>query len=128
MTPATLTPTARPPLVDIVLDQEKLADLRTSLGDAALCTLIDLMLHDIPPRVKLILSAMAASQPRLASRQAHALRGAASGVGACALADACSAIERLDHSAPSPLRFAWIAEQACDALRRLRDQLSTSSD
>ncbi|MBA3878864.1 MAG: hypothetical protein C0500_04020 [Sphingobium sp.] len=128
MTPATFVPAARPPLVDIVLDEEKLADLRASLGDAALRTLIDLMLQDIPPRVKSILSAMAASQPRLASRQAHALRGAASGVGAVALAGACSAIEQLDPLAPSPLRLAWIAEQACDALRRLRDQLSTSSD
>lgn len=128
MTPATRPLTARPPIVDVVIDEDKLADLRASLGGAALGMLIDLMLQDIPPRVKLILSAMVASQPRLASRQAHALRGAASGIGACALADACSAIERLDPWAPSPVRFAWIAGQACDALRQRRDQLSTSSD
>jgi len=128
MTPATLPSTSTPPFVDIILDESKLADLRASLGDAALRTLIDLMLQDIPPRVRAIASAMATSQPRLASRQAHALRGAASGVGAVALAGACSAIEQLDPLAPSPMRLGWIAEQACDALRRLRDQLSTSSD
>lgn len=127
MTPIAVAQSAGHAIPDMVIDYAKLDDLRASLGGAALGALIDMMLHDIPPRVGVIMAALAASQPRLAASQAHALRGAASGVGAQGLADACRAIERLDHAGPSPLRFAWIAEQACTGLQRIRDQLSTST-
>lgn len=130
MTPIAVAQSGSHAIGDVVLDHAKLDDLRTALGSAALGALLDMMLQDIPPRVGVILTALAASQPRLAANQAHALRGAASGIGAQGLAEACRAIERLDHAGPSPLRFAWIAEQACAGLRRVRDQLSasTSSD
>ena len=127
MTPLAIAQSGRHVFVDVALDYDKLEDLRSSIGGAALGALLDLMLQDIPPRVGVILTALASSQPRLAASQAHALRGAASGIGAQGLADACRAIERLDHAGPSPMRFAWIAEQACAGLRRVRDQVSTST-
>ena len=127
MTPLAIAQSGRHVFVDVALDYDKLEDLRSSIGSAALGVLLDLMLQDIPPRVGVILTALASSQPRLAASQAHALRGAASGIGAQGLAEACRAIERLDHAGPSPMRFAWIAEQACTGLRRVRDQLSTST-
>lgn len=110
-----------------MLDRDQLRDLRGTLGDPAVASLIDMMLRDIPTRVATVIAALAASESGLAAREAHALRGAASGIGARRLADACRAIEHADCPvAGRALRK--IARSSCAALRRLRNQLTTSSD
>lgn len=110
-----------------MLDRDHLRDLRGTLGDSAVASLIDMMLRDIPARASTVIAAIAASENALAAREAHALRGAASGIGARRLAEACRAIERAEGPLVGP-GFRKIAESSCAALRRLRDQLTRSSD
>jgi signal transduction histidine kinase/DNA-binding response OmpR family regulator len=53
-----------------------------------------LFVHDAPERCKDIVASLATTDPALLSLRAHALKGAASNVGAMALSDACSVLEQ----------------------------------
>jgi HPt (histidine-containing phosphotransfer) domain-containing protein len=53
-----------------------------------------LFLQDAPERRKDIVASLATTDPALLSLRAHALKGAASNVGATALSNACSVLEQ----------------------------------
>lgn len=121
--------TGRQGLADAWIDRDHLADLRAALGASEVARLIDLMLSDITRRSTDIIIALRNADEAGAARQAHALRGAAAGIGAYRLVEACREIEtsRLDAAADQAKRLAEAARRSCTALRRVRTQLVTSS-
>jgi CheY-like chemotaxis protein len=88
----TFTGTADEPLIDWSrLDQFKEFDddERTMTREV-----IGLFIQDAPERRKDIFASLATTDPALLSLRAHALKGAASNVGATVLSDACSVLEQ----------------------------------
>ena len=77
-----------------VLDQARIVDLRAAVGAEQADTLLAMMERDIAERSKTIVTALASGDMTTALSQAHALRGAADGIGALELARLCHGIER----------------------------------
>jgi HPt (histidine-containing phosphotransfer) domain-containing protein len=62
-----------------------------------------LFIQDAPERRQDILSSLATTDPALLSLRAHALKGAASNVGAVALSEACSVLEHACKTSGWPM-------------------------
>ncbi len=112
-----------------VLDEARIADLCVAVGVRQADSLLAMMERDIAERTKVIIAALAAGDAAAALAQAHALRGAADGVGALELARQCHRIEREGQTDSGPIAACAIA--AIDAIAharvKLRDQAARSS-
>ncbi len=86
---------------------------------------IALFVSDAPRRVQDVSQAYEATDSAALSRAAHALKGAASNVGASALADACFALEQacLDGALPQDVskQVALVAALSCQTLDALKN-------
>ncbi len=112
-----------------LLDVARIADLRMTLGERQADTLLAMMERDIAERTKVIVTALAAGDTATALTQAHALRGAADGVGALELARLCHRIEREGQTDGGPIAACAIATIDAIAQARIpsRDQAAISS-
>ncbi len=84
-----------------------------------------LFIHDAPERRNDITASLATTDPALLSLRAHALKGAASNVGAVALSEACSVLEQACKTGTWPLdaadQIAQIGKLTDQTLAALRD-------
>ena len=112
-----------------LLDQTRIADLRTAVGAEQADTLLAMMERDIADRTKTIVTALERGDGATALTQSHALRGAADGVGALELARLCRGIEREGQKDGGPI--AACARATIEAIEHARAialvQASTSS-
>lgn len=112
---------------ETILDLARLADLRETLGDAHADTLLKLMADAIVERTPRIVGMLAQGDHVAAAKHAHALRGAADGIGALDLSRHCHAIERLGETASAPLSACATATLAAIERVRRGAQAITSS-
>lgn len=112
-----------------LLDEARIADLRMAVGERQADTLLAMMERDIASRTQVIVAALEAKDTATALTQAHALRGAADGVGALELARLCHRIEREGQRDGGPLATCAIATIEAIALARVNapDQAAMSS-
>jgi DNA-binding response OmpR family regulator len=116
-----------PPLEDdgSLIDKARLADLRAAVGYAQANTLLAMMATDIVERTNRIAALLAEQDFPRAVTQAHALRGAADGIGALDLAQQCREIERQAERSAGPITACATATVA--AIEQVRRQAATSS-
>ncbi|OFV89333.1 MAG: hypothetical protein A3J75_01305 [Acidobacteria bacterium RBG_16_68_9] len=100
-TPQGVAPTAAgadvKSVLDDPLDDEVLAMLRELPGeedDSLLNELIDLYVHDVPPRLDEIRRAVGAGDAKTVTFVAHSLKGSSANIGAPHMADLCSQLEQ----------------------------------
>ncbi|WP_353205339.1 response regulator [Sphingomonas sp.] len=112
-----------------LLDEARIADLRAVVGGRQADTLLAMMERDIAERTKVIITALAERDTATALKQAHALRGAADGVGALELARQCHRIEREGQTDSAPIAACAIATIDAIAQARVtsRNQATRSS-
>ena len=112
-----------------LLDLARIADLRAAVGEQQADTLLAMMERDIAKRTQMIVTALEAGDSATALTQAHALRGAAEGVGALELARLCDGIEREGQKDGGPIAACAIATTDAIAQARVpsRDQATVSS-
>jgi len=104
-----------------LLDQARIADLRAAVGEEQADTLLTIMERDIADRTKAIVTALTTGDAATALTQAHALRGAADGIGALELARHCYGIEREGQKDGGPITACAIA--TIDAIAQARAQV-----
>jgi signal transduction histidine kinase/DNA-binding response OmpR family regulator len=87
--------TASEPVQDPIMDWSRLEQFKEFDDDERTMTreVMGLFVQDAPQRRNDILASLGTTDPALLSLRAHALKGAASNVGATALSNACSALE-----------------------------------
>lgn len=107
------------------IDPERLIDLRTAVGVVQADTLLAMMENDIAERAQRIVRLLAAGDTARAVTEAHALRGAADGIGASALAHHCRAIEQQGERSGAAITACASATIA--AIAAARAQAATSS-
>ncbi len=85
-----------PPVEMQLMDWSRLDQFKEFDDDERSMTreVMGLFIHDAPERRNDITASLATTDPALLSLRAHALKGAASNVGAVALSDACSELEQ----------------------------------
>lgn len=120
-----LTTAPQPQDAGSPLDMARLADLRAAVGHAQADTLLAMMATDIVERTSRIAALLEEEDFARAVTQAHALRGAADGIGALNLAEQCRAIEHQIERTAGPLSACATATVA--AIERARRQTATSS-
>ena len=112
---------------DTLMDWSRLQQFKEFDDDALTMTheVIALFVHDIPQRAQDILQALHQSNSADLSLAAHALKGAASNVGASALTQACFVLEQscLDGRWPSDAaqQVALVAELSYKTMQALKD-------
>ena len=112
-----------------LLSEARVADLHATIGSDQADALLAMMERDIAERTKAIVTALDTDDRAAALTQAHALRGAADGIGALDLARQCHAIEREGQRHSGPIAACAVA--TISAISRARagpkGQPSTSS-
>jgi DNA-binding response OmpR family regulator len=104
-----------------LLEQERVTFLTSVAGATGADDLLALFENDISARATEIADLLARGETALASKAAHALRGAADSVGALKLAGHCHAIERCDTTDSAPL--AECATATIEAIAHARASL-----
>jgi histidine phosphotransfer protein HptB len=105
------------------VDLEVLNNLAEGQGDDEpdlIVELIDLFLEDTPRRVAAMQEALANSDDRLLAREAHALKGSSSTLGATQVAESCAELELLARAA-SLQKFAIVLDRLEQELTSLRN-------
>jgi DNA-binding response OmpR family regulator len=108
-----------------LIDLARLADLRAAVGHAQADTLLAMMTTDIAERTSRIAALLADGDIAQAIKQAHALRGAADGIGALDLVHHCRAIEQQTERGSE--QIAACATATIAAIAQARGQAVTSS-
>lgn len=112
-----------------LLDEARVAELRLALGERQADILLAMMERDIAERSQMIVTALTSGDTATALTQAHALRGAAEGIGATELGHLCHQIEREGQRDGTPIAACATATVKAIVLARVasRDQAATSS-
>jgi HPt (histidine-containing phosphotransfer) domain-containing protein len=111
--------------VAVLMDWSRLEQFKEFDDDERTMTreVVALFVSDAPARMDDIRQALRGSDSGALSRAAHALKGAASNVGATALTDACFALEQSCHQGHWPTDAAQQVAQLADLTQQTRQAL-----